>query len=172
MTDATAPRDPRDPLFHAIRQAWTAWDPPPADLADTILIALATDDLDAQYELLTLVQRHDRLAGARGPGPDDTTATARTETDRVLIEFRSGELSVLVRVSHGEGGSHRLDGWVTPAASGRVTVIQGDSTATAAIDPTGRFDLPVTRHGLTRLIVQPVAPETTPVEFRTTLFEI
>lgn len=166
MTDTTAP----DPLLATLRAAWGQWDPPPADLAETILVAIAMEDFDTDYELLSLVNRHDHLAGTR---------TGASDAGRVLIEFRSATLSVLVRVS-AEGARHqRLDGWVTPAGGGSVTVVQGDTATTTPLDAHGRFEVPVTGRGLTRLVVQPdPGPDTTPhpdadsPEFRTTLFEI
>ena len=159
MTDQNA----RDPLLSAIHDAWTRWDPPPPDLADTILIGLARADLDADYELLTLVNRHDHLAGTR---------SAPTDAHRVLIEFRSGELTVLVRVSQdAASGAHRLDGWVTPASGGEVTVVQGERATTVALDENGRFAVPTAGPGLAQLIVRPVT-DAADGELRTTLFEI
>lgn len=162
MTATPAP----EPLFATLRSAWDRWDPPPPDLAETILVALAMEDLDAQYELLTLVNRHDHLAGTR---------TGAGDAGRVLIEFRSASLAVLVRVSS-EGGAQRIDGWVTPATGGTVTVVQGEASTTATLDAHGRFDVPSSGRGLTRLVVSPTsdadAPESAVAEFRTTLFEI
>jgi len=47
---------------------WDAYDPMPADLVEQVLVAVATEDLDAEYELLHLVSRTSELAGARGTG--------------------------------------------------------------------------------------------------------
>ncbi len=151
----------RDPLVDVLREAWERWDPPPGDLADTVLVALALDDLEADYELLTLVVRHDQLAGTRGDG----------DSDRVLLEFRSAKLSVLVRVGQETTRARRLDGWVTPATGGTVTIVQGEHTAMAVIETNGRFEFPTVGLGLTRLIIAPLAEH--PLDqFRTTLFEI
>lgn len=151
----------RDPLFDVLREAWERWDPPPGDLADAVLVALAVDDLEGEYELLTLVARHDQLVGARGDG----------DSDRVLLEFRSAKLSVLVRVGHEAARTHRLDGWVTPATGGTVTIVQGEHTAMALIEANGRFEFPEIEPGLTRLVIAPLAEH--PLDqFRTTLFEI
>ncbi|MFP5415422.1 MAG: hypothetical protein ACLGHZ_00845 [Actinomycetes bacterium] len=164
MNTREAPQTPRDPLLDAVRDAWTAWDPAPADLVDTVLIALAMDDLDTEYELLTLVSRHDHLAGTRSDSTDE----------RVLIEFRSKDLSVLVRLSRDPSGAHRIDGWVTPASGGTVSILQEEDLTTIPLDPNGRFDVPMVKQGLTRLVVQPESIAQTPFdgEFRTTLFEI
>lgn len=159
MTDRTG----HDPLLTAIHDGWARWDPPPQDLADTILVGLAMADLDADYELLTLVNRHDHLAGTR---------SASTDANRVLIEFRSGDLTVLVRVSQDHpSGVHRLDGWVTPASGGEVTVVQGDRATTVPLDENGRFAVPTAGPGLAQLIVRPVS-DAADGELRTTLFEI
>lgn len=150
----------RDPLLDTVRDAWQRWDPLPEDLVDTVLVGLALDDLDAQYELLTLVTRNTDLAGARA-----------VADERVLIEFRADGLSVLVRVSH-HGSGRRLDGWVTPATGGTVGITHGERTTTVPIDGNGRFDLPDARPGLVRLVVHPELSDRTVAEFRTTLFEI
>ena len=164
MNTREAPGTPRDPLLDAVREAWCTWDPVPDDLADTVLVALAMEDLDAEYELLTLVTRHDHLAGTRSDTADE----------RVLIEFRSKDLSVLVRVSREQAGSHRIDGWVTPASGGVVSILQDNEATTIPLDSNGRFDVPAVRQGLTRLIVAPgsIANAPSEGEFRTTLFEI
>ncbi|MFV0451144.1 MAG: hypothetical protein ACK5LS_02695 [Propioniciclava sp.] len=157
----TAPGD--DALLAAVRAGWERWDPPPADLSETILVALAMEEVDDDYALLTLVQRSHQLVGARND-----------RTDRVLIEFRSGALTVLVRVTQDDPDGLRLDGWVTPAGGGTVTITQGDATRTATLDEQGRFTLPVATHGLSRLVVATTdaASEAPASEFRTTLFEI
>lgn len=164
----------REPLLDAVHHAWTRWDSPPDGLIETVLVALAMDDLEAEYELLTLVSREGTLAGTRS----DVTG------DRVLIEFRSEAVTVLLRVSHERGGAHRLDGWVTPASGGAVTLTQGELSQSATIDVNGRFDLTSRTGGLARLIVQPTPDHDDPEhddpqhdpdradEFRTTLFEI
>lgn len=163
MTRDAAPGTARDPLLDAVRAAWERWDPPPADLADTVLVAIAMDDIDADYEFLTLVQRDAHLAGTRHDGV----------SDRILIELRSGTLTVLVRVSREPTGTRRLDGWVAPASGGLVTLVQDDRSVAAVIDANGRFDIPDARPGLTRLVVSPDAgPEAPLGEFRTTVFEI
>ncbi len=163
MTQHQTPPPPRDSLLEVIRAAWTRWDPPPDDLADTVLVGLAMADFDADYELLTLVSRHDHLSGTR---------SAPTDANRVLIEFRSSDLTVLVRVSQEDpDGVHRLDGWVTPATGGDVTVVQGEQSTTVELDANGRFAVPATGPGLTQLIVRPVA-DAVATDFRTTLFEI
>lgn len=164
MTTRAVPEGARDPLLDAVREAWSTWDPAPDDLADTVLIAIAMDDLDAEYELLTLVNRHDQFAGTRSELTDE----------RVLIEFRSKDLSVLVRVSRENTGLHRIDGWVTPASGGTVRILQDDDSTTIPLDSNGRFDVPTVKQGLTRLIVQPesIADAPSEGEFRTTMFEI
>lgn len=153
---------PRDELFDTLRTAWSRWDPPPADLVDTILVAIAMDDIDHEYEALTLVGSDSQLAGARG----------ESASHRVLIEFRAGELTVLVRVGADPDG-HRLDGWVSPSTGGSVTLMQGDTATIAEIDVQGRFEMTTAISGLSRLAVTPrLDGRPSQGEFRTTLFEL
>lgn len=153
---------PHDELFDTLRSAWSRWDPPPADLVDTILVSIAMDEIDHEYEALTLIARDTQLVGARGD----------SASDRVLIEFRAGDLTVLIRVSaHPDG--HRLDGWVSPSSGGSVTLMQGDTATTTEIDRQGRFEVTTTISGLCRLAVTPQLDGRPPQgEFRTTLFEL
>ena len=53
-------------LLDAIAVLYAELDPAPADLADGVLARLAVEDLESEYELLTLVDRVDDAAGTRG----------------------------------------------------------------------------------------------------------
>ena len=75
-------------LMEAIRDLWEMADPPPPDLADGVLAALAAADLELEYELMTLIEASDLPAGVRGrrhhalartaPGRSSTPATPAT----------------------------------------------------------------------------------------------
>ena len=56
----------RDPLLVAIKRMYSELDPVPDGLTERVLVALAVDDLELEYELLTLVHRSQQLAGVRG----------------------------------------------------------------------------------------------------------
>ena len=62
--NAETPTDAQ--LMDAIRDLWEAADPPPPDLADGVLAALAAADLELEYELMTLVETNGLRAGVRG----------------------------------------------------------------------------------------------------------
>ncbi|MDX6297805.1 MAG: hypothetical protein QOI51_1662 [Nocardioidaceae bacterium] len=128
-------------LWRDLATMWEARDPMPANLVEHVLVALATEDLDREYELLHLMQRTDRLAGARG-----TNGTA----DAVTITFSGESFALLLRVSGTGGGSRRMDGWVTPAREMRVTVKQAARTWEADVDAHGRFEIPQLPGGPTR----------------------
>ena len=54
-----------DELLESIALLYAAVDPAPGDLAEGVLARLAVDDLETEYELLTLVERVDLTAGTR-----------------------------------------------------------------------------------------------------------
>ena len=73
--------------MEAIRDLWQTADPPPSDLADGVLAALAAADLELEYELMTLIETSGLPAGVRGrqgrhlptaPGRWSTPATPAT----------------------------------------------------------------------------------------------
>jgi hypothetical protein len=121
---------------------WEDRDPMPGDLVEKVLVTIETEDLDREYELLHLMERTRELAGARGDG------------DALTIAFSGGSFSLLLRVSE-LGTKHcRIDGWVTPAQSMRVTVTQQDSTQEAEVDARGRFEIPRMPTGFTRFFLR------------------
>ena len=88
-----------DALFAALRGMWRESDPMPADLVDRMLAAVAMEDLSREYELLTLVS-------------DSEAAAVRGEGGTATLQFSDGTTSVLLHVSTGASGRHRVDGWV------------------------------------------------------------
>ena len=72
-----------------------------------MLAAIAAEDLE--FELLTLVEGADALAGVRHAAPEDVE-----ETGSWSLEYEGPDFHVYVRLSRVEG-RHRLDGWVVPA---------------------------------------------------------
>lgn len=125
-------------LLGELAAMWEQRDPMPAGLVERVLVALATEDLDTEYELLHLVSRTDELTGARGGG------------DALTISFSGESFALLLRVSGISGSSRRVDGWVTPAREMRVTVKQQQKTWAADVDASGRFELPHLPGGLSR----------------------
>ncbi len=168
MTDnwdptTTTPADEDDQrLWRELATMWDAYDPMPTGLPEQVLVGIATEDLDAEYELLHLVARTSELAGARGSG------------DALTISFSGEAFSLLLRVS-GDGDYRRVDGWVTPAQEMRVSVKQRGRTFEAEVDPGGRFEIPRLPGGPSRLWLVG-RPATTPTEeqelFATPTFDL
>jgi hypothetical protein len=121
-----------------LARMWEAKDPMPDGLVEKVLVALATEDLDAEYELLHLVERSRDLQGTRGHG------------EAFTIAFSGGAFSLLIRVSELSKKHCRVDGWVTPAQSMRVRITQKENTQEAIVDARGRFEIRKLPTGLTR----------------------
>jgi hypothetical protein len=142
---APGPRD--DDLMREIRRLWETLDPPPGDLADGVLATLAAIELDFEFELMTLVESHDALAGAR-------SAAQLAEVGSWSLEFAGPDFRVLLRVSTSED-RRRVDGWVLPRLPMRIQVVSASSGHPALdgveVDAHGRFELTNVAPGLSRL---------------------
>jgi hypothetical protein len=145
-------------LLAAISSVYADLDPAPADLADGVLARLAVQDLETEFELFSLVQPVDALAGTRGDDGPETSAT-------VALEFAGSSYRVLVRISDTDDESRRIDGWVVPARPMRVFLgPEGDALAhtrqSAFADRDGRFEFPTAMRGEVRLwlLPQPMSP--------------
>ncbi len=80
-------------LWRDLATMWNTRDPMPPELVEQVLVAIATEDLDAEYELLHLVARTTELAGARG------------SSDALTISFSGEAFSLLLRVSDATASS-------------------------------------------------------------------
>jgi hypothetical protein len=145
-----------------LAEMWEAHDPMPEDLPDRVLIALALDDLDAEYEMLHLVERSKELAGTR------------SVAETVTITFAAGDFTVMLHVSPTSPDYCRVDGWVAPAQPMEVKVVQPISSREVRVDATGRFSITDLPAGLTRFVL--VTDETgtgaEPKSFATPLVEL
>ncbi|GAB2690569.1 carboxypeptidase regulatory-like domain-containing protein [Thalassiella azotivora] len=131
-------------LLRSLRRMWERLDPPPADLADRSLVAVAVDDLD--LELLLLTDDASRLVGARGE------ETARTLT------FSGDCVSVMVTITRSRRHHYRLDGWVAPLGEGRVELRHSAGRDVAGpVDADGRFVLRDVPAGTVQLVYHPDA---------------
>lgn len=151
------------PGLDELAALWTVRDPMPSRLVEQVLVSIATEDVDLDYELLHLVERSRKPTGVRA------------STDALTIAFAAGTFSLLVRVSVLGQDRRRVDGWVTPARPMRVTALQRSKSWEAAVDPVGRFELPALPAGLTRLRFAPAgaAAEVDPAAaFATPTFEL
>jgi hypothetical protein len=151
----------RDPALADLAAMWRAIDPVPPTLFDKVLVAVATESLDAEYELLHLVERSRDLAGARGAA------------DAVTISFSTGEFSLLLRVSAAAAGQRRVDGWVSPPQPMQVTATQQERSVSAVADALGRFEIPRLPSGLTRFwLVSENRSDSAEQSFATPTFEL
>lgn len=128
----------RDKVFDDLAQMWERRDPMPDGLIDKVLVALQLENLDAEYELLHMVERSRELEGARGV------------SDAFTIAFSGGPFSLLLRVSAIGEKFCRVDGWVSPPQAMQVTVTQQSRSWKAIVDSLGRFELDRLPTGLTR----------------------
>lgn len=155
----------RDPLLDALKRTYEELDPVPSGLTEKVLVAVALEDLELEYELLTMVHRSQQLAGVRS-GDDQ----------KLVLEFTAAGVTVMLRVSPVDDAHRRIDGWVVRAADAKGELVdltaslwQEHGTATSPVGNHGRFEFANVPSGLTRLDL--VAAGTDPA-FRTTLFEI
>jgi hypothetical protein len=132
-------------IMDAIRRAWSAADPPPADLDARVTFAIGLADLD--FEVARLQDEVLVGSGAR--------TTERTRT----ITFDCESLSVMVSVVPTESGV-RVDGWLAPPGPLRVELrsAPADPDApsvphTVQADEAGRFVFVDVPHGLAQLLV-------------------
>jgi hypothetical protein len=141
-----APRSD-DELLDAVAKMWERLDPPPDDLADGVLARLAAQDLE--YELLTLVESDEALAGVRSA----TMLRAPDETGTWSLEYLGPGFRVQLRISR-RGRQARLDGWVSPPQPMTVmlsSVLRKGSVLEAQVSDSGRFEFPVAPAGACRM---------------------
>lgn len=129
-------------LLDALARMWESHDPPPADLADRMVLAVQVEQLHA--DLLELESSWAEPVGARGVSPAHT------------LTFSNDDVSLLVTVAVGADGRRRLDGWVAPAAGGTVEARRADAAPRQAdVDENGRFVLDGLPGGLVQLLYRP-----------------
>ncbi len=145
-----------DALMVEIRRLWETLDPPPGDLADGVLATLAAIDLEFEFELLTLVEAHDALAGAR------SLTSQMSEVGQWSLEFAGPDFRVLLRIST-INERRRVDGWVLPRLPMRIQVASASaghpSYDGVEVDAHGRFEITNVSPGLSRLWFLPQSSE-------------
>lgn len=135
----------RDQLLTSLVEVWQRVDPVPKDLVDRVLVALAVEDLEVDYELLDLTSRWVGLAGAR------------SDEEAITFTFDSADLSMVLRVRSTGGDTCRVDGWITPARDLTVTASQAGNAVQAHVLDPGRFEFPELKSGATRFLLHPEA---------------
>ncbi len=149
-----------DITFRDLAAMWEARDPMPEGLIEQVLVAIGTEDLDTEYELLHLMERNTELAGVRGG-------------EAVTLSFAGHSFSMLIRVSAIGHRQCRVDGWVTPAQPMKLSVSQKSKTWEAVVDAFGRFELPKLPTGLSRFWLAADADKDDAAElFATPTFEL
>jgi hypothetical protein len=152
----------RDALYADLATMWDARDPMPAGLVDKVLVAIATENLDEEYELLHLVERSRALEGARG-----------VVGEAITIAFSGGAFSLLLRVTEISEKLCRVDGWINPPRSMALKISQPNGTLHAAVDQLGRFEIARMPTGLTRFfLVADDAADESERFFATPTFEL
>jgi len=147
MNDAKGAGRPDDELLDQVARLWEKLDPPPDDLADGVLARLAVQDLE--YELLTLVEGTDALAGVRSA----TMLRAPDETGTWSLEYLGPGFRVQLRISR-RGRQARLDGWVSPPQPMTVmlsSVLRKSGVLEAQVSDSGRFEFPIAPAGACRM---------------------
>lgn len=133
-------------LWQDLATMWEERDPVPADLADRVLTAIAMDDLDAEYEILHLVERSTELAGTRGADAP------------VTVTFATDDVTVMVHVSATSEDTRRVDGWVAGPPVATLSVIDSTGARTPVEVDEGRFAVDDLPSGPTRLVLEFTEP--------------
>lgn len=144
-------------LFARLRGVWQDVDPVPAGLVDRMVAAVAVEDLTREYALLTLVEASD-FAAVRGAA------------DTATLQFSDGSTTVLLHVSEGEDGRHRVDGWVD--AEALAIRLEHRGTELSADPENGRFAFEGVARGVARLRIVVRGADGELRDFRTPQFEI
>jgi hypothetical protein len=132
-------------LLTAVAHVWQQMDPPPVDLAEGVLAAIAAEDLE--FDLLTLVSSDGALAGVRHASPE-----GRDDAGAWMLEYEGQDVRIYVRLTTIED-RRRLDGWVVPVRPLSVELrSEGhDEPLVTEVDEFGRFEFATASPGLSRL---------------------
>jgi hypothetical protein len=137
-------------LLAAIGRLWQQVDPPPSDLADGVLARIAAEDLE--FDLLTLVESTDALAGVRSAA-EPSAEDASEEPGSWQLEYAGSDFKIYLRMTRIEHRT-RIDGWVVPARPLTVRLLSEDTDQPlqTAVDQFGRFELAEAPSGLARIV--------------------
>lgn len=135
-------------ILQQLHDLFDVIDPPPAGLAEEVVVAMSLAALDA--EIATL-QDQTELA-LRTAGASSTDA----------ITFAGSSVQLMVSVSDDEDDTLRIDGWVTGGGI-RVELLRGTEATEAVSDAHGRMVWRRVSHGQVRFVIHPPAPDSRPV---------
>jgi hypothetical protein len=138
--------EPVDDLDREILDRIARDDPPPADLDERVMFALAMTDLEAEVA---------RLATA-------SPALARSGEQARTVTFDAASRTVMITIVERADNLVRVDGWLAPGAplvvELRLPEPAGPRVVTA--DETGRFVIDEVPHGLAQLLIHSPAAGT------------
>ena len=123
-------------LFTALRSAWEDVDPVPAGLAERMIAAVAVDDLNREFQLLTLVE--------------GVEVAVRGEDGNRTVQFEGDGTEVLLHLAAPQSGVVRVDGWSRPAVLA-ARLAQEDEEWSAQTVGDGRFAFDHVRRGRSRV---------------------
>jgi hypothetical protein len=130
-------------ILDRLRAVYQRIDPPPAELDERVLFAIALDNVDVEVTRL----QQELLAGS---GP---RSTERSRT----VTFDSQSLTIMISIVDRPDSLVRVDGWLAPAGPMRVELRLAERTGSVVrADDTGRFVFDGVARGLAQLIVHPV----------------
>ncbi|MEU4242897.1 hypothetical protein [Actinoplanes sp. NPDC026619] len=140
--------DPLDDLDRDILHRIARYDPPPPDLDERVLFALALTGLEDEVA---------RLAESAAPA-------ARAGERARTITFDATSRTVMITVLERPDGLVRLDGWLAPVAALTVELrLPSPAPArTVTADESGRFVLDGVPHGLAQLVIHGTPRVVTP----------
>src|SRR5262245_49779024 len=142
------PDDVDRAILGQLRDTYVVTDPPPAELDERALFAIALENIDVEVARL----QEDLLIGSAARGED------RTRTITLDCEI----LTIMITMTALGVDRVRLDGWLAPAARRQVELrVAGPSadeggSRVATTEDTGRFVFDDVGHGLVQLLVRPV----------------
>lgn len=126
-------------------------DPQPSGLDQLVSFALAVENVDHEVARLAEADSVDSAAGRLGP---PVGAGHRGHDEGVhTVAFESDRWSILLSIVDTGEGRVRLDGWVAPAASLRVTLRGSGADTTTQSDVAGGFVFADVAAGLVQLVV-------------------
>ncbi len=166
MTSPDLPLDDVDQaVLDRLALVYGVVDPPPADLDERVLFAVALAGADVEVEVARLGEELAVGSGARGADGAGADAGRAGGSERTrTITFDADSRAVMVTISDQADGQVRVDGWLAPGASLRVELRMPEPAAPRVVlaDEAGRFAFDGVPHGIAQLLVHPPSGQSAP----------